>query len=275
MSHHQEGARRRRVLTAGAVPAVAAAYLAAAWLAFLLVDVANVAGSRDVLERTMNAPHVWVHLFREGAFTELFQWLLLGSAAMACAFVTGILHLRGDRGAARFWLLLGVAATLMLIEDAGNPRHRLADYGVSVFGLPRTVSELAFFSVVAAVPLYAVATGWRHPWKVPRCRTYLLAGMSAYAVAVTASGTRVVGDWYDRAGTFLAEAVLGGNLLPYTFLNVGPGFWLMDWLLEESVELVGASMLCAAVVAYAQHVLAPDGTGRPDLAGARQTVYRG
>jgi hypothetical protein len=241
----------------------AAVYLVLAWLAVVAIDALNVVGLRDrLVAMELDMPHVWYHLFADGHLPENLQWLALGGTAIVATLIAGLLFARGRTEPATFWLLMAVAATLLLIEDAGNPRHRLASYVVALAPgerTPRILAELTFFALLAAVPLYAVARYWRWPWRSAPSRGRLVGALGLYGLAAIASGTRDIGGahgWYAAAGRFLEEAVFQGRLLqaaPF-FGDLGPdatGYLLMDLPVAESVELVAAALLLAAALAYA------------------------
>ena len=245
------------LLSPKGVISLTVAYLCAAWTAFLLVDVLNVASTRDSLVASgFTTPAIWAQLFREGGPTEILQWLYLGGAAIVSAFLAGELRERGRNGERElhaFWLLMSIALIVMLIEDAGNPRHYLRNMALRLTGsrVAQLTVESVIFAVIAGLPLYAVIRYWR--WVVPfaRSKWYLFAAFVAYGVAGAASATRYA--WYERAGTWLNQ-FLGGRLLqdlehPF-FGTTGMEFFLMDWLWEESVELIGATFFLAAALGF-------------------------
>lgn len=239
------------------VVSLAVAYLLLAWGAFWTIDVFNVLGLRDAL---VADPHqqMWVRLFREGRPTEMLQWLALGGTAVAGATASGMLSARGRRGHATFWLLMSITAVLMLIEDAGNPRHFFGEMARYHLGMPaRIATELTYFAILASIPLYALFHYWRCPWASPATRRYLIAGVVFYAIATMSSGTRDVGEWYVHVGAYIDQVVLSGRLLPLApdpLEGGGTGFHLMDSLVEESIELLGAAMLFASALAYLKFV---------------------
>lgn len=243
---------------------VAALYLAFSWLSFLLIDVLNLADLQNLLARRMSVPITWYLLFQEGGATEILQWLFLGLAALVGAFLAGLAFRDGKATVLRFWGLMGIACTLLLMEDAGNARHYLAALaGLFVpSSLRPTITilvEVAYYSLLASVPLYALWRYRRPAFSLAPARRFLLLGFASYAVASAASVTRDVGDWYRVLGGAI-RGLLGDQLL------IPPGwdlyvmeFYLVDWLLEESVELVGAAALAAAAVASLRHYLRQPG----------------
>ncbi len=223
------------------------AYLVLAWAAVYAVDVAGVAG----LGERLDAP-LWAHLFLEGHLTELLQWAVLGAAVLTAGRLSGHLRATGQRGDASLWLLMALAFVLILIEDAGNVRHTLRDYGEAVLGIPGFVTNALVLSAIAALPLCALALHWRRVWAVRRGRGYLLAGFVTYGLAGGMSATGAL--WYPRAGALLDAVLFGGRLPVYDLVDIAHHYLVMDLMVEESVELLGAGLFLAGAVAFShQH----------------------
>jgi hypothetical protein len=249
--------------------ALSAAYIAATWGAVLLIDVGNVLGSRDLFDRP-----VWVHLFANGRPTEWLQWYALGATAIIAAFASGTAFASGRSsgagtgpmmGHARFWAIMAVAFVLMLVEDAGDVRHAIRTFVELASGLPRNIGmldrgvELAYFAVVASVPVYALLRYGRHLRPYPTTLYYVLAGFGFYAIAAVSSATRHWGAWYAQVGLVIQERfdmVVTPGETP-----AGMGHWLIDALLEETVELIGATFFLAAAISYLRIARAADGGG--------------
>ena len=238
---------------------VCATYLVAAWSAFVLVDVLNYAGLRDSLVATgLQMPATWPHLFREGGPTEMLQWLCLGGASVLAAIAAG--ELRSQKqflaGARVFWILMSIALMLLLIEDAGNPRHFIRDRVFELTGsqAARLAVESLIFMILAGLPLYALLRYRREVIRFGSAKWYLLCGFLCYGVAGAGSATRYA--WYEEAGARF-HTVLAPGLLelehPY-FTEVGMEFFLMDWLFEESIELLGAAFFACAALAFVREL---------------------
>lgn len=233
--------------------------LALAWGAFLLVDIAGFRGWSAALyealyHRNPERSQVWVILFTEAGPVEMVQWLLLVLAAGLAFHVHGRLFAgsapsRENLCARTFWLLMGIAFLLMLIEDAGNPRHWFRHFFWEFLGdREGKISELIFFAALGAVPLTALGVFGRPILRLPKTRGFLLGGFVFYAIAVGSSTTRYY--WYEAAGHWLHVRVFGEALREVSLGSQGHGFWLMDYLVEESLELVGATLLAAAAAAF-------------------------
>ena len=237
------------------VMAACTAYLAAAWAAFVFIDALNFAGLRDSLVATgLQMPATWPHIFREGGPTEILQWLCLGIASVLAATVAGELRSTKQRDAdtRMFWMLMSIALMFLLIEDAGNPRHYIRDAVFELTGsqTARLAVESLVFMILAGLPLYALVRYRREVIRFGSAKWYLLCAFLCYGVAGVASATRYA--WYEDAGAIF-HAVVGSDLLELEhphFTEVGIEFFLMDWLFEESVELLGAAFFVCATLAF-------------------------
>jgi hypothetical protein len=242
------------------IPLIALSYLAVTWALFIIVDVANVAGTRDALVAAgVDPPALWWHLFEEGHLTEWLQWTCLGLFATVSAALAGRASTVAQGPTTRFWVLMAAAGVLMLIEDAGNPRHTLGRLATMSSGTEAAVlpMHVVVFATIGGVALYGVLIYGAVPRAARSAWRFLLAGVVTYAVAGSLSFTGYAG-LYDPLGRAMRLTVLGDRLLDF----VPPGHVahpalmnviLMDRLVEESLELLGASLLLAAAVAYLGH----------------------
>jgi hypothetical protein len=261
-----------------------------AWLGFYLIDLRNLFGLRETLLAIPSEafffdaePFFFQHWFRNRGPAEVMQWLCLGGAALTAAFIAGRTFVHpgdpeaasGRRSEFAFWGLIAIALLLMLIEDAGDPRHTLRSYVRVAFGeedggVFGTLSELLYFGVLASIPLYAVAR-YHHVVKANlRGRRYLILAFVSYAVAVslsfagTAFSALIGTNLYGEAGRVLyrISLILGDDELGafWSAWNAEEGwnfvrFYLMDSLVEESIELLGAAAFLSATVSYLSSVL--------------------
>jgi len=230
-----------------------------AWVGVLLFDVLDVSGLGSWLydtlhDRSPERAQVWVILFGEAGPIEMVQWLFLVAAAGLSFHIHGRLSAGGsksreDARARMFWLIMGIAFLLMLIEDAGNPRHWFRHFFWEFLGDHQgRISEMIYFAALGALPLTALVFFSRPVLRMYKSRWLLLGGFFFYAIAVGGSVTRYY--WYEAAGNFLHATVLGETLKEVALGDQGHGFWLMDYLVEESLELIGATLLAAAAAAF-------------------------
>ena len=234
------------------------AYLFFAWFVSYLGDVHNFLALTDrLINRGAERPFMWYYLFIEGSPTEMLQWTYLTITVILCGCLVGQLAERGYRLPAQFFGFMAAGTGIMLMEDAGNLRHRIKFYIRLAFGDTMALGiavELVLYAILGAFMIYVLVRFWRYPWRHRQTRNYMLAGYVLYAVAAVASATRHLGDWYDHAGAWLLS--VAGLSEPFNALFVPTavgrpiGFYIMDFLVEESIELLAASALCASVFAY-------------------------
>ncbi len=243
--------------------------LFAFYLLSYLVDIHNIYGIRDwmVEHQDFNVPFLWNYLFAEGAPVEILQWLFIGLMTMSSAYIAGIQAGQGssDSSIKRFWLLFSILGVLMIMEDAGNVRHFLTVRGVLLFRdemIYRSITELSYFGLMALLPVIALLKYRHQVFKSRRTAVILLAGCCFYALAVGMSGTRDIRFWYQTAGTIFYDwtVELGGEELALIYEEVDSflaegghisiRYRFMDFLVEESLELLGAAFLWASTLAF-------------------------
>jgi hypothetical protein len=235
--------------------ALALTYLAAAYAAVIAVDVMGL-GREQLLAISPERRALWVHLFEDASPTEFLQWAALGAIVILAASLSGAAKQARRTDASAFWRLASVGALLMLLEDAGNVRHRLAHYAdlLGLLDAPgpwHLAVEAAWFGVIALVLVVAVVRFSGSIGASRRTVAYGLSGAIAYAMAATMSATRDVGWWYADAGRWIQESLLRADLLvPEGWVPAHVHFFLMDYVVEETIELIGASLLLAAVLAH-------------------------
>ena len=235
-----------------------------------LVDLHNFLELRDFLFSVNPAylffehrPFAFYHWYRNGGIAELLQWGALGGAAFISAFLAGKLQGK-DKKAYLFWLIIGIALVFMLIEDAGDPRHTIRSYVQVVFseavqGTMGTITELIYFSILAMIPTYAILRYGKILLESLRSFVYILLGFISYAVATILSFLGDGIDLYHNLGAEFRhwlvskgddsvaqqwqawEAEEGWNFIDY---------FLMDSLIEEAIELIGAAAFLAGAIAY-------------------------
>jgi len=250
--------------------------LVCSYLMVYFFDLHNAFGVRDYFRSEYDTwPFFWYHWFKNGGPIEIIQYLFLGFGALVCIKNSNIGQLnqmnsqdQNPTEVFRFWTLMGVTLILMLIEDAGDPRHTIRVYvqamaGEEEQGILGTITELVYFTILASIPLYALI---RHGKTVLAGRgktmVYLLGGFFSYALAVGASfagsafHSLLEKNLYMITGRYLLDlfVTLGdektGEL--YSQNKDWISFYLMDSPVEESIELIGASLLLAAVISYAR-----------------------
>lgn len=251
---------------------VVAVYLLATWALVVAVDFLDLGGLRTHFQAQsrLTPAAVWEQLYQNNGPTEWLQWLALAGGSITAALTAGWWFSRSTtdgptqwrdkqalvepaqrRRLGWFWLLFAGGLALMLIEDAGDPRHQISDVvrSVTESRMLGFLAEMGCFAVVGALPLVAIVLFFRDIRLARWARGYLLPGVAAYALAGGMSATSGIGDWYNHLGEWVVAQFAPG----LTEFDYGPrfrtGFWLMDSLVEESIELIGAALLLAATLA--------------------------
>ncbi len=244
------------------------------WLAFYLVDLRNIFGFRDILFNLDHSyffftyrPFLFHHLGRNSGFLELWQWFFLGGSIVISAFLSGNLYRKNNKLSA-FWALMSIAFIFMVFEDAGDTRHTLMSYVQAFFdepdqGIMGTLAEFIYFSALASLPLLALIFYFRELKNFLKVKILLLIGFISYAAAASLSfvGSAFEGllekNFYDLAGeSFYQLAVRIGDFGlaekwgAWNDELFSIEFFLMDSLIEESIELIGAGAFLAAVVLF-------------------------
>ena len=232
------------------VMALCCLYLGLAWGLVFAVDIYGPRGGPDTA-------HLWPPLFNRGP-VEFAQWFALAWAIVVFAFSAG----RMDRGRSprlySFLVVMSVALSLMLIEEAGDIRHTLRTSLSPV--LPGEVSPLiepTYFVALAALPVYAVVRygpgllTWR------TIRPYLVVGVISYGLAAGMSATE---SWFRllrRTGYFFHEVLPGSTLHVPGHADRDLWYFLFgDGPVEETLELLGAVAFLALGLAVAQSLRA-------------------
>ena len=223
---------------------VAVTYLVIAWTAVILVDLL---GSQPVVP-------MWIRIFRERGPTGVLQWTALLAAVAIC--LRGARRWEASTDLNRFLTLMAVATTMMFGEDVANFSHLAG----AVFGPDPTgfrVGRLIVYIVIAAVPTWALVRYWSH---LGGGRGRLLVGYGLYAVAAGASVPANLLGFYERLGPWLLSSVFRDRLrrlpdgaAPFPEYDVTDqtGIVFVDFAIEESLELLGAAFLLAALIAIA------------------------
>ncbi len=246
------------------------------FLLFYLIDLRNFLGLRDVLINTQSSyfffsyrPFFFQHWGRNSGFAELFQWGFLGSSAIIAAFISGREMLKNKR-LGMFWILLSSAFVLMMLEDAGNIRHTLMSYVQAIAvepdqGIFGTTFEFLYFAFLGGLPLFALIKYWKELKNFSNTKKYMVIGFAFYAIASGLSfvGTAFEGmidkNIYELFGDLLYNLSLsiGDANLSYFWANWSNhnsnfqiGFYILDSLIEENLELIGGGAILASILFF-------------------------
>ena len=222
----------------------------------------NIFGLNDWLTSTYENeyPMLWIQMFREGSPTEYLQWFYLGTAVVLC-FILFLFIYRRSASFPWGWLLLVKGLGIMFLEDVINLRHKLSGFVAAdilevtsraeFFGDPRrSYIELSVYLVLGIIMIVALIYILKDKKTSYFGKKLLLAGYILYGTAALASATRHLGEWYTRVGQEILLRLYPDNWASFLESNHIYGFMFMDYLVEESVELLGAAFLLAAIVAF-------------------------
>lgn len=239
-------------------------------LAVVVVDVYDVGGFRALVGRNSGLS-LWHHFFKEGSVAEWLQ----AAALLAVVYYAGVGTARRDdadgRAQTALFGILALGAALMVIEDSGNVSQTLGAWVNAVGGLPVAAVRMPVFGLIALVMVYGP---WRYRAMLlrrPRILRTFVIGYAFYAFMVLGEILNQLFPFYVRVGGWVRETLFGGRMLP---IELPPGsgdtlgltgadvmsFFLMDYVYEESLELIGASFLLVAVLRLVRRPAAEDGS---------------
>lgn len=229
-------------------------WLMVAWVLFLSVDIFG------WLDLGFNRP-MWQLLFNNYP-VEWTQWFLLAFSIFIAGFLSAVLYARRQFPSAKFFLFFGIGLGLMLIEEAGDIRHTISAelrrvMGDEIAGLPyRVVSDVPYFTLLASLPAYAVLRYGKHIWReYLRARWLLLSGVMLYALAAVSSALRHLNDFYIRVGAWVDTTFFADRFpVPDNMTQERAHFFVVDSVLEETVELLAITLVLAGLLAVATHL---------------------
>jgi hypothetical protein len=217
-------------------------------------------------------PPFWFMAFMGGGPIEYLQWLCLGAAALTAVWVSSLQAQQNEHEASMFWRLFAVGTMLMLIEDAGNTSKLIMAVLQRYLDLPYGLARLPVFLLIGGVMLYALLRYWNVVLASKGVRGYLFSGYAAYGITQFLSVPfSLIGDQTPAGERLLSLPLL--NRLPRlsepiwgaTEDNTGTVF--MDFVVEESIELLGAGLLLTAATRARLRYRARSKQGRPPAAG--------
>lgn len=252
--------------------ALVVAFLLASLLLVYLIDVINIFDLRNRLYRDSNIPFFWFHWFLTPVENPL-QWLTLSGVMYLYFHNAKIAHNHGEKETFRFWGLMAIGSTLMLIEDSMDIRHGVRRFlqdatggDPTGYGELATLFELGYFATIAMVITFALIWYRKVYWRQKKTKRYFVLGFIFYGIAVFSSWLGTA--FQDRMQADGLYTVIGGKLASVVFSDqetlhlfgdndfpVMPlEFYLMDRVYEESIELLGATaLLVAGLSFYLEH----------------------
>ncbi len=241
------------------------------FLLYYLIDLHNIFGLRDYLF-SIDKNHFsffgqsffFRHWGRNGGLAEIIQFLLLLGSVITSSFIAAYNKFTNKK-IYFFWLLMTIAFGLMLIEDAGEIRHTLRYYFQLFFnetaqGTYGTFFEFIYFFLLALIPISALIFYGGFLKKFKKTRIYFVIGFSFYFLASILShfGTIFLNkeNFYDLVGVWFYNfsVKISGPDLAYLWESVELksfiSHYLMDSLVEENIEIIGASAFLAASISF-------------------------
>lgn len=239
------------------------------YILIFIADFKNFFGLRD-LYSDFFIPLLWNRLFTEGGPIEITQWIFLGLLTISSAYLAGVLFTKKEKKQGMFWMIFAFAGMFMLIEDAGDVRDYLFYEQLGLGFTVLRVSETIYFLLLAAIPIFAVIKYGKYIKKSNITVILLALGFIFYGMAAFISGPAdlIDGGWFIGGAMYdlTTSKWLGGDDLEQLYIetdrrlqeddprNLNVTYRLKDFLLEESIELIGATMLLAAAISYLQFV---------------------
>lgn len=233
-----------------------------------LVDIRgmNIFGIKDILNDSW-IPILWNHLFKERGPVEIIQWTFLGLFTLFSYKTSKNLKQEEKIQISRFWLLLVIAGLLMLIEDVTNIRHLLFTNILELTWTPLNRMETIYFGIIGAIPLIALVKYGKFIYEKKVTFVLILLGFFFYGSAAFVSGPAGLTNFNVNLADNLYEFTSGMNdgYLEETYENVDEKVEesdrrimdirarLIDYLVEESLELLGVTMLLSSVLSYSKH----------------------
>ena len=229
----------------------------------VLVDFLDAFGLQGwLLERAGDESLVWFLLFKEEGPAEIMQYAANLGSAVFIALIGGGLLAKGSPDAKRFLIFAGALA-YMVLEDTGNVRHMIRETSTAVLGIAEGPTslvgigiELGIYAVLGAVMVFAFYS-LRHVLKRYRpAFALMLVGYVFYFFGALFSASRHFNSWYIQVGGRIVD---GLDLMRFEAWRRVDSFvmerfaqpiefFLVDYLLEESLELAGAAFILFATL---------------------------
>jgi len=240
-------------------------YLFVTWSMVFFIDVLNIFDMQNILvSKGWDIPFLFWIFFTERGPTEILQWIFLFAGFLTCGLIISKEQSKKDSNNEQFFFLVGIGVFLMFLEDTINIRH-IISYSLSAWvgydyyvNPARLFTEFTLYFLIGSLMVYPLIKYWHHLIIHKKSWLYLIIGYLAYAVASFASASRDLFNWYEKTGDFIVGILPISNevlwdSISLKLIEVGRGpleFYLMDYLFEESLELIGAGFLLAFLLSY-------------------------
>ncbi len=210
------------------------------------------------------APIFWLQVFREQGIVENLQWLFLAFSTILTVMMA-IIENNKRKKYVIGWLTLSFGLFIMFLEDTVNLRHKLNrflaenlhfgpgslnEWAGSIYGIS---VEITVYTLLGLLMLNSFYRLYFSALNIV-AKKYMLAGFIFYGIASIASATRNIGDWYIKIGTIFLDYILKSKELTWAsdsvlFMRAPLSFYFIDNVIEESFELIGATLLLCMILA--------------------------
>lgn len=211
------------------------AYLSALFLVTSLIivaaiDILNIYGISERLD--LREPIFW-HLFREGSLIEISAWICLFLFVVSASFTAAHHYHNGERDGFLFFFIMALAFSLMILENAGNIRHTLAQFTSHILHgfWPIVATTFIMYSLIGSTIIFStIKYGLKYIFTSAQSIYFFSSGFIIYAIAAISSLTGFL--WYTSINTLVADtAYIGETVVERN---------IMELLYEESAELTAA-----------------------------------
>lgn len=207
------------------------------WLVVFLIDMVNLGGlGSRIIAETTHQNSAFSYLFNNNQPVEWLQWSALGLSVVVAAQLSGLYHQR-DTDFRHFYFLIALFFLILLLEDAANLRDIAANF--LLFWIPEVLTNFHRTMVYASYAVFfgiVVGRFGQHvfEWNSQTKFFWIAAGCFALAGIHSVSIHHL-----ERVGDAINTLFFGGRVA-IDLLNVPVGVWIMDTLVEESLEFLGA-----------------------------------
>jgi hypothetical protein len=232
------------------------------WTGVYLIDIRGLFGLNEkFLAGNTPNPFIFNFLFKNYGSVEHLQWIILLGCVFLCCSIHGREKTLGHKNAVKFFLILGIGLCVMVLEDAGDLRHNLSREITlltrQVYGRnpAKILTEFGVYFLLGFLMVFPVVVYLKKINFTVIQKRYLFLGYLMYALVAVMSASRYLFNWYDKTGRRILNLLPIKNKELWTAVNeklkeTSPhpdplGFWFMDSLIEESIELIAATCLLA------------------------------
>jgi len=211
----------------------------------------------------------WIYAFTEASIVENFQWLNL-ILSFIISSVIYYLILNNKLFSPKYWIFFPVGLLILFLEDKYNTRHlvseiiyssvaydymSLIEYQSSIFGTMIELLIYILYGLIMVIALYKIVT----VEKFNKHKKYFISGYFLYAIAAVFSATRHLFDWYHVIGTNILNKIVVRFEVSWSaedilFQHNSLGFWFMDFVVEESIELIASSLILGGTIHLFYHI---------------------